>query len=163
MKLNSLIVRNANIGDAKSIAKLGLQFLEAHSEYSPLDELIGKRTLAKEINQWKKFLKDKSYIIMVAEINGNIVGFMTLKIVERDKMYKIRKLGEIEAVAVNKRFTDRGYGRALYDHALKFFKSKNVGIVNINIRVGNKAISHAKKAGFKEYDTRLYKRIWYKK
>ena len=159
MKLKNLIVRNANIGDIKSIAKLGLQFLDVHSKYSPLDELNGKRTLAKEINQWRKFLKDKSYFVMVAEINGNIVGFMTLKIVERDKMYKTRKLGEIEAVIVNKRYTYRGYGRALFAHALKFLKSKNIGIVNINVRVGNPAISLAKKVGFKEYDTRLYKMI----
>lgn len=157
MKMYNVKIRKAVKEDLNSLAKLGIKFLQLHSAYSPLDELSRHRELQEEQKQWIKFIKDKSYQVIVAELNDKIIGFMTLKIVTRDRMYKISKQGEIEVIIVDTNFTKKGVGNSLYNYAMNYFKSKGIHLVVANIRIGNPAISLARKFGFKEYDTRLYK------
>lgn len=160
MKLISFMIkiRRAKLSDANKIAPLSMDFLSQHSHYSPLDPVV-LPSLKKEAESWKKIIRGKKYIVFVAQFDHKIVGLINLTFPKRFSFKKIKKVGEIDALMVDKESRNLGLGKALLKKAKAYFKSKKVKFIQINVRLKNPALKFWEKQGFKRFDVRMNTRI----
>lgn len=156
--MTGLTIRKARVKDAPQIAPLTRDFLKQHSSYSPLDVLVPP-TKKKETRSWEKRIRSRKYTVFVAESEGEILGFMTLLFQKRYSFKKVRDVGEIEIMAVSSKARGRGVGKAMFEEAKKYFESKGMSHLLINVRLKNPALGFWKKLGFKEYDVKLYRKL----
>ncbi|MCY4491233.1 MAG: GNAT family N-acetyltransferase [Thaumarchaeota archaeon] len=105
----------------RELCKNDLQngFLESLDSLRMASDL--KKEQADEIFQ--KINVNPDHIILVAEVNGKIVGCLTI-IIEQKFIHKGGMSGHIEDVAVNDKSQKMGIGKKLISYALEYSKSR---------------------------------------
>lgn len=92
----------------------------------------------------ENLIKDKDVEVFVAEKNGRVLGFATLRINMR------RREGRIDLIAVDKRFRGKGIGNQLVKKCIGSGRGRLKEIF-IKTQKENKALSLYKKRGFAVY------------
>ena len=82
-------------------------------------------------------LVDNKRHVLVAEMNGEIIGFIQGE-VERRTDYLPRTVGSISTAYVVGKFRRTGVGRMLVKRLCKFFSSEGVEDVTLRFTIGNK-------------------------
>lgn len=89
------------------------------------------------------YLISKPNGFLIAKINNQIVGYI-IGITKKN-------IGTIVSIAVKKDYRKKGIGKKLLDSIIEYFKSKNVSLINLQVRIDNyEAISFYEKNGFKK-------------
>ena len=102
------------------------------------------------IGDYKNILKDDKSLIMVAEIDNDLVGFIYIYEKVLDEIF-INKEAFIEAMYVNDEYQNQGIGKKLFNECLKWSKKRNIKIIDIDVMCYNKnAIKAYEKYGFRE-------------
>ncbi len=102
--------------------------------------------------RWSKSVGDQGILMVVAEVDDEIVGMLTLgRYGEVEKTRHIRNLG----MGVAKEFRGIGVGRVLVDYAVKWAKRKGVEKIVLSVFSTNrKAIRLYEKFGFEHEGAR---------
>ncbi len=102
--------------------------------------------------RWSKSVDDQGILMAVAEVDGDIVGMLTLgRYGEVDKTKHIRNLG----MGVAKRFRGIGVGRALMDYAIRWAKRRGVEKIVLSVFSSNRgAIKLYEEFGFEHEGVR---------
>jgi ribosomal protein S18 acetylase RimI-like enzyme len=87
----------------------------------------------------KSFFRKKGYFILVAERAGKGVGMIACRIGERPRIYRIRKLGSVDDIAVEKSHQGRGIATLLLRAAEIEFKKQKVKILTLRVDMENLA------------------------
>ncbi len=110
------MIRRATLGDSKELAELWTRFIEEQAEIdsrlSPSADAVQR--LEADLPIW---LADSAYLVALAEVQGELVGFITGYLWSMPPVFE-----EVPEVFVEYLFVDRarrrqGIGRALVDHA----------------------------------------------
>jgi ribosomal-protein-alanine N-acetyltransferase len=89
------------------------------------------------------FLLKEPNGFLIAKMNDQIVGYI-IGIIEKN-------IGTIVSIAVKKDYRRKGIGKKLLDCIIEYFKSKNISIINLQVRIDNyEAISFYENNGFKK-------------
>lgn len=89
------------------------------------------------------FVKSENYIHFVAESEGEVVGFLTLLVVD--------DLSEVVEVAVKKEFRGKGFAKALLKEAERYSISVGKKGIHLEVRESNTRAREVYKAfGFEE-------------
>lgn len=94
----------------------------------------GKQEITRDIEQ---MLSDESGRVMVAEMEGNIVGY-TYGTVSHRTSYTPRSVGFINGIYVREPYRRRGIGTRLVWELCKFFNAESVEEVNLRYVLGNR-------------------------
>jgi ribosomal protein S18 acetylase RimI-like enzyme len=100
--------------------------------------------------------------IFVAEIDGQIVGFISLSIENKNDVLIVKKedVIYISDTSVLPEYRNRGIGRGLLAKAYEFAKGKNVRFVKLIVFAGNTTAKLLyEKDGFKDYEVTMLKEI----
>ena len=111
--MDKLIIRKLKIEDLKS------GFLESLESLRPTKDI--DESLAIEI--FKRIDSNQDHIIMVAELDGKIVGSTTL-FIEQKFIHKGGKVGHIEDVVVDKKFQGQKIGQKIIEKILEVSKER---------------------------------------
>jgi ribosomal protein S18 acetylase RimI-like enzyme len=126
-------VRQSTIEDIDQVSEL-------------MQELLGDPIFGRE-NIFKKSLSSKNYIPLVAEINGNIVGF--LDIWHFPDVGHGAKLGVIENFIVTERHRKMGVGGKLLEESIKIARKEKFHELHVWTEFKNEnAIKMYRKHGF---------------
>jgi ribosomal protein S18 acetylase RimI-like enzyme len=134
--MKNLLVRRATCSDVKKLTELRI-LLQQHCEES--NRLIwritaeGKTLLREKV---ENELADNKRHVLVAEMNGEIVGFIQGEI-ERRTDYLPGTVGSISTAYVVGKFRRTGVGRILVKHLSEFFSSEGVEDVTLRYIIGN--------------------------
>lgn len=128
-------IRELEIGDLKR------GFLKTLENLSDLEGLGHKK--AREIFEY--ITLRPSYHVFVAEIEGQVVGAITL-LVEQKFTHNGGKVGYIEDVVTRKGWERRGIGRALVSKALE--QARQEGCYKIVLECSEDYVSFYEKFGF---------------
>ncbi len=86
-------------------------------------------------------LSQEYYIFLVAEILGEVAGYMGL--------YRVLDEGDVTNITVAEGYRRQGIGQALLTEMLRLLQEKGIRLVNLEVRAGNKgAIALYEKMGF---------------
>jgi ribosomal protein S18 acetylase RimI-like enzyme len=109
-----------------------------------------------------EILADEDAALFVAESDGQIIGFVLVRIRQaRDIPIMVpRRYADIEDVAVLKRLHRRGVGRALLEKAHQWALERGVTQVELNVAEFNQgAIAFYEKLGYKTRSRRMWRSV----
>lgn len=138
MKIEKIVieVREATEDDLDQVVDLWKSLAEHHAELSEDFALAwdSKR-------RWSSYLRSKfaelSTKLIVAEEDGDIVGFMLCMLSPNVPIYKERKLGVMSDAYVLEERRRRGVAKKMFDVALKWFRKNKVKTVDLNVAAIN--------------------------
>jgi len=91
--------------------------------------------------KWSKYLRQKfseiSTKLIVAETDGELIGFMLCLLSPNPPIYKEKKLGVISDVYVKERWRRKGIAMKMFDVAVKWFAKNRARSVQLNVAAPN--------------------------
>lgn len=154
-----MVIRIATLDDLDEILKLKIQIKDNEKKYN--DSLEDFDKVKKHYIQYtKNDINGKYRRLLVATINGKIVGMILGKQYRSLKIsgYKLR--GYISNLYVEKKHRKKGIAKELIDSLILWFKEKGVKEMTLEIYSDNKvAIDLYKKIGFTNYSIKMFKKI----
>ncbi|MCP2025505.1 ribosomal protein S18 acetylase RimI-like enzyme [Flavobacterium sp. HSC-32F16] len=157
--MNTLKINKALISDTVKLQTIGrITFSETFSDVNSeenmmkyLDESFALEKLTSELNN-----KDSHFYL--AELDGQVIGYLKLNTAEAQTEMKQNNALEIERIYVLKEFHGKKVAQELYSQALK--KAQEVKAEYIWLGVWEKnfrAVSFYTKNGFVQFDTHIFR------
>jgi ribosomal protein S18 acetylase RimI-like enzyme len=149
---DDIVIRPASAADRPALGRLGLLMVRAHFEFDPkrflppTDETESRYGgfLASQLDQ-------KGIVLLVAEQNGEVVGYTYAGMEGFDYMSLRGPAGALYDIVVDPRHRGRGVGRRLLDATLAQLKERGAPRVLLSTATQNAAARHLfKAAGFRE-------------
>ncbi len=142
-------VRRAKVRDLPVLTRLWRELVGFHEALGGQDFRLAPGAEA----GWKKYLRghlgkaDK--LCLVAEVDGEAVGFLVGSVEERPGIFMERAYGHISDVYVQEPQRGKGVGKALVAEGLAWFEAKRVGRVRLQTDARNTlGFEFWKKLGF---------------
>jgi ribosomal protein S18 acetylase RimI-like enzyme len=106
-------------------------------------------------NYFNKMLNDKNIILLAYYLDNEIVGYILIRIIEKDVCL-------LDGLYVEEEYRNRGIATSLLNEAINRCKKLNVKYVEINTMAKNKIAKNIyKKLNFIEFEIKLRKDISY--
>jgi len=153
--MSNIFIREARESDLPTIVKLAVELIESMESKEDID-------LHRILGNCQNLLKDTNSHILVAEVDGAIVGFINFT--TRRTLLHAGFSGLIDELAVNKNYRGREIGKQLVYAAIE--KCKHLGCceVEVSTEVTNTtARRFYKSCGFEERGVILEKDLLYDK
>ena len=144
-------IRKAKLKDIKQTADYGVSLLKYHYDFDPYF------APAKNVNDvylkfFKRCIYSKNRHLLVAEENGKIIGYAIGELGSRPPVFKIRKIGFISDIFVEKEFRKLGIAKQFLLELNKWFKSKKLKHIEMTVHAKNEIAKKAwAKYGFEDY------------
>ena len=108
----------------------------------------------------KRCIHSKNAVIFLAENKDGILGYCLCIIKKNIPIFKVKLLGHIRDLYVEKKYRNQGISSMLINEALEWFKSKNIKHTSIMVSPENpKAHKIYGKWGFNDYHMEMRKKI----
>ncbi|MBI3190401.1 GNAT family N-acetyltransferase [archaeon] len=147
-------IRKAAGRDIEHIHKLDKESVKYHQRLDKDFYTISQKWWKIKIASQLEAIKNPDNLILVAEKNGEIIGYVWGYIEKTAKL----KIGKIQDLIVTKKYRRRCIALALIKDIMDFFREKKCIISETAVNIENEpAIKTYEKAGFKknEYKMRL--------
>ncbi len=153
-------VRKARLEDVDEIARINKQLADMHAE---MDEIYKKGAKVEEgfRKHVENLLSSKDdALVVVAEEDGNIIGYMIGVVESARPFLKIKKMGRISDACVGADHRKKGIGEKMFNFLLDWFREKGVEYITLSFDHRNEgARAFWRKMGFEEWMVRVIKRI----
>jgi ribosomal protein S18 acetylase RimI-like enzyme len=135
--MDNIAIRRATSSDVEGIVRLRLLSQEHSEESNPSIWRIteeGKKLLEQKV---ENDLADSNVCVMVAEANGEIMGFVQGEVATRGD-YTPRTVGHVSLIYILKQFRRKGVGRHLMKKLCEFFDSNKAEHLTVRYIIGNR-------------------------
>ena len=151
-------IRKAKRSDVPFLEKLDL-FGNQLNRYSGLDRLDPniKEEPGKK-SYYEKFILGKKKWCLVAE-EDKILGFILFNIEKRPSYFKVKEVGYIDLLYVDKKARAQGISKLLMKKAREILKAENIKHLKLSVHSDNPAKKVWEKYGFKEYSVDIWRRL----
>lgn len=147
----NVTIRKAQESDRSVVAELFGEMLDFHSEREPH---FTRTSSGHEIygDGFVKHINEQSSMPLVAEVNGEVVGFALGILRKQPQVYVHRDYGEVNDMAVSATHRHHGIGQALFERLLEWFASQGVSRIEARVATSNEVSSRFwRKLGFEPY------------
>jgi ribosomal protein S18 acetylase RimI-like enzyme len=118
---------------------------------------MGERAIVEQRQVIAKLLADSNADVIVAELGGRVIGFLTVQIGLASPVHSYSHYGWIGDVCVAPECRGQGIGSCLAAAALEWFRRKQIAVVQLNVAACNgPARGFWEKVGFRPYLERLW-------
>ncbi|VVB74631.1 Mycothiol acetyltransferase [uncultured archaeon] len=154
-------IRPAKIGDWEVLTDLFTGLIKHAKIISPALKTLDKKNISGIKKYAKKCINTKqNHFLLLAEIDGEVAGFINFQIRDRPKIYTVKKIGYVNDLFVAQKYRKKSVGKSLMNEATKLFKSKGIKHICLNVLSGNKSASgFYEKHGFTEFKRELIKTL----
>jgi ribosomal protein S18 acetylase RimI-like enzyme len=128
----TMIIRKATIEDVQSVLVLVYKLMECHLQFDEYYKL-GSNSHASYSEYFDSMVRSEDAVVIVAEANGIIVGYLAAKIEERPPVFEEDKRGYLDSAYVLDNYRGQGIGRKLTEKALEWFKNKGIKHVELSV------------------------------
>jgi len=154
-----MIIRDAVPDDLADMTSLWKEFMDFHKN---LDSFFSRKESGHI--QWASFMEknmtDDQWKIIAAEDDLEIIGFCTAAVIKNPPVMELSEFGYIQDMAVKENARSKGIGKLMLTEAEKWFKSKQINRIELNVLVKNQlAESFWEKQQYKPFTMRLVKYI----
>ena len=142
------------------IGKLWLEFIRFHQEIDPIFTLVDNALEGFTKEMVRRLMKSPDGLVLVALDGEQAVGYSLSEINKSPRGLKRDNYGYVHHIAVTADYRRRGIAEKILGEIMKWFRSKNVKRVELDITTRNQvAYSFWEKHGFTDYMRKLYRRI----
>ena len=151
VEYDKMIIRIAEEKDIPSISNLFLQGTKYHANLLP--EIFKECTEYPDRVSILSWIKDENSDYIVVEVNGEIVGFLSVKRISSQNLpiFQNTESVLIDSCVIDLKHRRKGLGKALFNKAKEWTKEK--GIQRVQLMVWSKnvpAINLYKSLGFED-------------
>ncbi|MFH1402415.1 MAG: GNAT family N-acetyltransferase [Patescibacteria group bacterium] len=152
-------IRKARETDIPSILRLVKKMVVYHRTlnkiYKPYQRYTGLKKYFKEI------IQTRNSILLVAEDNdAHLVGFLEGGVEKTSNELIFKKIGMVYDIFVEEKYRQREIGQKLLNFALRYFNSKKIKYMQVNVEANNNVGKKFwKKNNFFEYQIKLLKKL----
>ncbi len=145
-------VRRAKVEDLPALVSLWREFVAYHANLDA--DAADFFRLAPGANAaWRRIVRDyfgkRKKLCLVAEVDGEAVGFLMAIVRERGATFAERVIGDISHAYVQESRRGKGVGRALTAGALAWFKARGVPLLSLGVgAVNTLGVEFWKRMGF---------------
>lgn len=146
--MNDLIIRKAKEDELKIIQELNHQLFLHDKEY---DSFLNMNWPFEKIGEdyFKNKISGKDGVCFVAQINGEIVGYLAGGIIKPYSYRKIKKQSELENTLIKETFRGQGIGEKLFKEFVKWSKEQGAERIKVSASTDNtRAIKFYKRLSF---------------
>ena len=104
-----------------------------HKEFFDLDHLTDDDISARFIDS----ITSEDSATLMALVDNKIVGYALLVIRDQPRFYKIKKIGAISGLMVDKNYRRRGIATKLLDKSKSFFRNRGINYYTLYTAVAN--------------------------
>jgi len=129
--MTNITIRPARADDYPAIARMLRQIAQLHHDwrpdvYRPAQKLDQKR--------FKSLLKDKNTPILVAEMDGGVIGYAMLRIITPQNPVQVpRNYLWVEDLCVDENARKQGVGKALMTAAAELARERGLSAIELNV------------------------------
>ena len=161
---NEVSIRLAEEKDLSLILKLYEQGFIPEHDSQVLDKSSNSQPYLERNDQSSQMIaeyiantiKDPEAILLLAEFENQIVGFISCKIQESKSTYVIDKFGIIDGIYVNPDYQGKKISTKLKNELIKWLKNKHIQHISTTVLSDNeKTIKIYEKWGFIKFSTEL--------
>ena len=157
--MSKVIIRKAKEKELKIIQGLNHELFLHDGEYDPLLNMDWPFE-----KQGEDYFKDKisgeKGVCFVAEVGGEIVGYLAGRLMESYSYRKVEKMAELDNTLVKEEFRGQGIGENLFKEFIKWSKNQDAERIKVIAYADNfGAIKFYKRVGFIPYETVLEYKI----
>ena len=151
-----MLIRKCKETDLSSIKEIFKEFVQLHVEIDPCfkkidqhDEIFARYIL--------NTLKNDKTVVLVAELDGVVVGYGVGQIQDRPPIYEKCLCGHIDNIAVLAEFRRSGIGGRLFQEIKCWFQSQGIERIELYVAIKNEeSINFWRKMGFEAYLEHMY-------
>lgn len=154
-----MTIRKASIEDIDKILPIRLEIHQYHVE---LDKLYEAKVDLKDKfkTQLELILTESSELVLVAEEEGNILGYALGKLKDPHFLFNHPRSGHIDDVGITASARNKGIGEKLVHELVNWFKSNGAERIDLKVHAGNESgITFWKKMGFTDFMHEMHKAI----
>jgi len=143
-------IRIGDTSDAEKVAKLSRKCFKTHYDRFHNDPLLDNSDCDDLHEKWgRNSFFGFADVVIIAEINGNIVGFATLKENRELNKHSTKKIGDLILLGVDPKYRKLGIHTTMVRHGLLYWKER-VDIAEIVTEANNIPVLRTySKLGFK--------------
>lgn len=125
-------IREASRKDVKQINSLNQQLNEYHLKF---DDYYKLRPNLEDITTkyFENIITSEDSILLVAEDNKSVVGYIVGKVGVRPPVYEVDKRGLLSEMYVLEKYRGRGVGRELTERMISWFKERSIKYVELSV------------------------------
>lgn len=159
MKKLNYTIRKAKLTDVDEITELNIELMQYHKKYDSYYIIVkNARALVKKHTKLK--IKSRNALVLVAEVDGKIIGYLKAEIKKHNPIYTNNVIGNLGDEFVITKYRRYGIGKELTKEFLKWLKLKKVKEVIVTVDSRNKiSINAWKKFGFKDFQLKLKQKV----
>jgi len=148
-----MIVQECHIPE---IVKLWEEFSRFHEPFDPRFPMVDNARSGYETHLRESLVAEDTRVLVALD-EGRVVGYVMAMIRKSAPVWKRKRYGYIEEMAVTASSRRHGVGSLLLKVVLDWFKSENLDMIELSVAAKNKVgYSFWKKHGFKDYLHHLY-------
>lgn len=103
-------------------------------------------------------LKSPDHVLLVAEAEGEIAGFLAARVEYGGPIFARPDFGYVTDTSVSPAFRRLGVARALFDEAREWFQARNLASIRVSVSTENEAaMAFWRDVGFRPF----MERLWY--
>jgi len=142
------------------IGKLWLEFMRFSQDIDPIFEPHDGAVPVFEEKYLLPAMKSENSLVLVVLDGEKVVAYSYSLIIDSSDLEKRKKYGYVHDVFVTAGYRRRGIGEKMYAEILKWFHSKDVDRVELQVIVKNQmAYSFWRKHGYLDFQNTLYRQI----
>jgi ribosomal protein S18 acetylase RimI-like enzyme len=140
-----------NKDDLGLLVKLSRAFFLEYESNHPYFFKIDKIEESDIEKYFQRFIDNEDKKAFIAIEGGSIVGYISVLVLEQAAYWRIKRIGHISGLMVDKAHRRKGTGRMLLKAALEFFNSKGLRQYTLFTSVNNEdGIKFYKRSGLTE-------------
>lgn len=153
-------IRKARAADVPRIARGQKEMNRFHSRFDK-SYYAPSPAAAREFKSYLgRKIKDPDFLILVAEEDGKLLGYVLAWVKRRPPLYKKSRLGYLSNIYVQESHRRSGLGSVLYACLEDWFRKKRVDFIQARVHVSNRtALSTFRKWGLKDLVLTLSKEV----
>ncbi len=129
-------IRKARPRDVDALVGLWIEFMDFHTA---LDSGFVRAVDAAD--RWAAYIteriEDCCFAVLVAEIDGEVVGYVVATEIQYPPITTIRSYGFLQEIAVTEKHRKRGIGRRLFEAAEQWLLDRGVSRIEVKVDVLN--------------------------
>jgi len=157
MSDDAILVRPARAGDLARLAELWKELVEYHLAIDDFFQSVPDGHL-NYLQFLSRYLNEKNGVVMVAEVNGKVIGFCLARLADTPPPMQSRACGEILDAVVAVDYRRQGIGEQLIAAVKQWFTVRDVTRLHVNVMSHNPiGVAFWRKMGFGPFEEKL---VW---
>ena len=139
---NNIVIRDGRIKDAENTLPVWNQFMEYHRRISAFDFEMVDNANEIWVKYFKRHVRSRIRKSIVAERNGEIVGFLLGEIQKRPPVFISAREAYVDSIGVLECYRRQGIGTMMLDAFAKWARERAMPYIMLSVAVENDAAMH---------------------